>query len=116
MSVSISIHVLREEDDQNMGSESATGLKISIHVLREEDDARLFRPHRRRHISIHVLREEDDGMVASHSAHTISISIHVLREEDDGKVVQAGGTFWIFLSTSSARRTTYSSSAASCAT
>ena len=36
--VAISIHVLREEDDQNVNFSGEKTNSISIHVLREEDD------------------------------------------------------------------------------
>ena len=78
---------------------------ISIHVLREEDDLPFYGIHGIRvifqstssarrttivsggdldygAISIHVLREEDDG-VPSMRILDFTISIHVLREEDD---------------------------------
>ena len=103
--------------------------EISIHVLREEDDCRNpcsfchhknFYPrpprggrpvsqtvsHQCGYISIHVLREEDDGRSAGHGLPDLQISIHVLREEDDRRPSRASSDFLIFLSTSSARRTT----------
>ena len=58
-------------------------IKVSIHVLREEDDARQCRQHPKRGVSIHVLREEDDSF-RKFVEHHIPV----------------------FLSTSSARRTT----------
>ena len=79
-------------------------------------------------ISIHVLREEDDGPSRSREDHCHRISIHVLREEDDVLSSDSGAgirnfyprpprggrrlksspvpTRRVFLSTSSARRTT----------
>ena len=57
-------------------------------------------------ISIHVLREEDDVYKPTASCDKIAISIHVLREEDDLVLILAGLAAGIFLSTSSARRTT----------
>ena len=78
----ISIHVLREEDDdfllvgdderENFNPRPPRGgrlvffehgapdINISIHVLREEDDGRLNANWQAYNISIHVLREEDD--------------------------------------------------------
>ena len=123
----ISIHVLREEDDfkRRVGGER---VDISIHVLREEDDrdaplARgrpskfLSTSSARRttlvldvrslqlHISIHVLREEDDNDFRLRFSHFRYFyprpprggrrNLHILRRV--GRV---------FLSTSSARRTT----------
>ena len=41
----VSIHVLREEDDQEVSRANHTALQISIHVLREEDDALMHHPH-----------------------------------------------------------------------
>ena len=101
---SISIHVLREEDDDSAPHPGAVG-GISIHVLREEDDAGVRRCARHQRISIHVLREEDDAVnlipcdmrmlfqstssarrtTRNHPAAESGrhISIHVLREEDD---------------------------------
>ena len=57
-------------------------------------------------ISIHVLREEDDRGTRRRSARRRSISIHVLREEDDSWLSPSSAQRSIFLSTSSARRTT----------
>ena len=56
--------------------------RISIHVLREEDDDRPAWYHHGREISIHVLREEDDAD-PRRTITALVISIHVLREEDD---------------------------------
>ena len=55
----ISIHVLRVEDDGNVGFKSITCC-ISIHVLRVEDDEALLAAMPACVISIHVLRVEDD--------------------------------------------------------
>ena len=57
--VPISIHVLREEDDE-VAKDNDPKNAISIHVLREEDDESGHGTDRKRPISIHVLREEDD--------------------------------------------------------
>ena len=56
---------------------------ISIHVLREEDDEGLFGWLWELLISIHVLREEDDVLRTISPPNKLDISIHVLREEDD---------------------------------
>ena len=79
----ISIHVLRVEDD--LSSLLCDGvLVISIHVLRVEDDSRLsIVPPCLPEISIHVLRVEDDVFTAEEFAPLYDISIHVLRVEDD---------------------------------
>ena len=105
-SQSISIHVLREEDDVTRKSALPAPWRISIHVLREEDDGDPLHRPRQRGISIHVLREEDDrhGTTSGcrpryfnprpprggrHVCNYMDempdciISIHVLREEDD---------------------------------
>ena len=103
---SISIHVLREEDDDVLIVIERRPCDISIHVLREEDDAGMIdqvtmdlyfypRPPR---------GGRRDKAVFERSAHRISI--HVLREEDDRRPSRASSDFLIFLSTSSARRTT----------
>ena len=55
----ISIHVLREEDDEGRRVDGIIDI-ISIHVLREEDDYRRKPRDCAVYISIHVLREEDD--------------------------------------------------------
>ena len=57
-------------------------------------------------ISIHVLREEDDYIFAV-SLRDTQISIHVLREEDDSILFLPASPSSKFLSTSSARRTTF---------
>ena len=57
-------------------------------------------------ISIHVLREEDDSKWYDATKSYSYISIHVLREEDDEIGLGAFTAAGIFLSTSSARRTT----------
>ena len=101
----ISIHVLREEDDNSWNLRFLHSC-ISIHVLREEDDG-LFQQlvgvnraflstssarrttsavagnHHVYQISIHVLREEDDEQNRQRFNDHHRISIHVLREEDD---------------------------------
>ena len=56
---------------------------ISIHVLRVEDDTKTTAATEHVIISIHVLRVEDDQVGAFHRGHCASISIHVLRVEDD---------------------------------
>ena len=105
LTYTISIHVLREEDDALKICRQLR-VTISIHVLREEDDGsrspprtsqRLFLStssarrttcipplHQPRDaISIHVLREEDDLGASRLVSGVTNISIHVLREEDD---------------------------------
>ena len=103
--LSISIHVLREEDDTSIRA-SACMRYISIHVLREEDDASSVpvlmklanfypRPPRggrppmlRNHLSSLVNFYPRPPRGGRHVVHAvfvqlIGISIHVLREEDD---------------------------------
>ena len=149
--LSISIHVLREEDDYKVPLLARRFDCISIHVLREEDDtacsdisgvglrflstssARRTTPYSQvaqlgiinfyprpprggRHrlaetlprffcISIHVLREEDDHR----NVHRIKVQIYFYPRPPRGGR-QAGGDVVVpvgqFLSTSSARRTT----------
>ena len=105
VSVSISIHALREEGDAIDGHGLRGTNRISIHALREEgdplpaDNAPAFgnfypRPPRggrllgipeflhQRIISIHALREEGDRQ-ARYGQAQCSISIHALREEGD---------------------------------
>ena len=79
---------------------------ISIHVLREEDDDRdVYEQDYTVLISIHVLREEDD-LILLLWRFCVIISIHVLREEDDRSLQVRSYRGALFLSTSSARRTT----------
>ena len=105
MGYCISIHVLREEDDDKIAPYSFM-VKISIHVLREEDDAP-YSQHRGE-ISLHFYprpprggrRSVESGFPwAPHfyprpprggrlthellDIEQVLISIHVLREEDD---------------------------------
>ena len=56
---SISIHVLRVEDDV-LPRHGVLVCRISIHVLRVEDDAHTPSKYVICEISIHVLRVEDD--------------------------------------------------------
>ena len=81
------------------------GVGISIHVLREEDDLEIGKRLIEAQISIHVLREEDDDLGHVLSSYR-AISIHVLREEDDWVFQVFLFAPVLFLSTSSARRTT----------
>ena len=57
---------------------------ISIHVLRVEDDSREVKHYATDFISIHVLRVEDDTLTIASDTGSQAISIHVLRVEDDG--------------------------------
>ena len=79
----ISIHVLREEDDNYFSEVIDVNDRISIHVLREEDDNALCGL---------ILKEEEFQSTSSarrttatlrRSLNIGNISIHVLREEDD---------------------------------
>ena len=118
LTYTISIHVLREEDDALKICRQLR-VTISIHVLREEDDGsrspprtsqRLFLStssarrttcipplHQPRDaISIHVLREEDDLGASRLVSGVTNISIHVLREEDDGSKRYKADNFLYF--------------------
>ena len=127
VSVSISIHALREEGDsspifkkvailnfyprpprggrRNIHGKFLKAGHISIHALREEGDVLVPLHGSTQSISIHALREEGDSR-----RHTfivfVQISIHALREEGDldpsAETVYRGQ----FLSTPSARRAT----------
>ena len=80
--------------------------EVSIHVLREEDDRVEYRGSGWNcHVSIHVLREEDDYINTALDSGCFIVSIHVLREEDDN-LQNLFVACYVFLSTSSARRTT----------
>ena len=61
VTMSISIHALREEGDRRLGAAAQVGEGISIHALREEGDAGPAFPRCRPAISIHALREEGDA-------------------------------------------------------
>ena len=79
---------------------------ISIHVLREEDDlAELSAPAHTNHFYPRPPRGGRQALVLGKLLE-LDISIHVLREEDDRQYGAAGSRFQTFLSTSSARRTT----------
>ena len=125
---SISIHVLREEDDLHYSTKSAKS-RISIHVLREEDDHRALavRADLNAFLSTSSARRTTyiEEAVVVRNAHFyprpprggrlqtavwdpkhLTISIHVLREEDDPEIACTRDICCSFLSTSSARRTT----------
>ena len=84
---------------------TADPCSISIHVLRVEDDPADITTHHSIFISIHVLRVEDD-FVREVSACGGGISIHVLRVEDDFSLPVWLRSSVIFQSTSSVWRTT----------
>ena len=102
----ISIHVLREEDDQAArGQRHRSG--ISIHVLREEDDVRQGPLTLNGPIFLSTSSARRTTIPQNRGGGGVAISIHVLREEDDELLVRAARIiFGEFLSTSSARRTT----------
>ena len=103
----ISIHVLREEDDERQPAVILIGRRISIHVLREEDDPRACRSARRPRWHFYPRPPRGGRLDARGLGEIIRrISIHVLREEDDAAVIIAHRLRYRFLSTSSARRTT----------
>ena len=129
VTVVISIHVLREEDDRQKfallilpfyfnprpprgGRRSSAPPAQSTPRFQSTSSARrttafLAPITVRAEISIHVLREEDDNGFCK-SCKSRVISIHVLREEDDCVVLDVLGVVGVFQSTSSARRTTKS--------
>ena len=81
--LSISIHVLREEDDQGKkGDTGPQGPFLSTSSARRTTTL-LSGGELTLGISIHVLREEDDETEELRKAFEESISIHDLREEDD---------------------------------
>ena len=82
--ISISIHALREEGDQDF-TEAPQNLAISIHALREEGDILWKNFKRFMGISIHALREEGDLHRDAELKPSMDISIHALREEGDGR-------------------------------
>ena len=102
----ISIHVLREEDDNLRENQQVGGRPISIHVLREEDDCASMccRSDSSAFQSTSSARRTTSPLPAPET--TQGISIHVLREEDDGTCTICDWNFNRFQSTSSARRTT----------
>ena len=82
---------------------------ISIHVLREEDDNSIWLSY---HAQLYFYPRPPRGgrqALVLGKLLELDISIHVLREEDDRQYGAAGSRFQTFLSTSSARRTTCSS-------
>ena len=112
-----------------MAATSSSVYSISIHVLRVEDDLCIAwtlsgvvnfnprppcggrqspvpPPEKGQEISIHVLRVEDDPPMAATSSSVYSISIHVLRVEDDTKRKVSLCITKSFQSTSSVWRTT----------
>ena len=106
LTITISIHALREEGDSVAYSMAGTPPQISIHALREEGDAHsspacLFgskfnpRPPRGGRQTVRI-RAEAFGI----------ISIHALREEGDRCYRFSSGFRDLFQSTPSARRAT----------
>ncbi len=83
---------------------------ISIHALREEgDSAKKYNSAEAAAISIHALREEGDGDYFGLPTNIGNISIHALREEGDlTPLLFLLVFFFLFLSTPSARRATFS--------
>ena len=64
-------------------------LSISIHALREEGDEDAHGNYMTEQISIHALREEGDPVIPLKLCGLVEISIHALREEGD-QVCHAG--------------------------
>ena len=102
----ISIHALREEGDRPVRVGDLSDIEISIHALREEGDMPIMYQARDCGISIHALREEGDTLAGKLHEPPPRISIHALREEGDSASRQGSNSFWVFLSTPSARRAT----------
>ena len=100
----ISIHALREEDDQAAGRLDPHP-EISIHALRGEGDSGRTSPAPRYHISIHALREEGDNSAGYFAGFPVNF---YPRPPRGGRRLSVQTTFElaIFLSTPSARRAT----------
>ena len=81
-------------------------LSISIHALREEGDEDAHGNYMTEQISIHALREEGDPVIPLKLCGLVEISIHALREEGDVVPLDAQPVYLLFLSTPSARRAT----------
>ena len=105
----ISIHVLREEDDQRPAPILALS-GISIHVLREEDDRSNVKTLEGIIKFLSTSSARRTTRIRSPERPGTDISIHVLREEDDLTQSVTPRATAAFLSTSSARRTTGCSS------
>ena len=85
------------------------GLFLSTSSARRTTHADVY-ASKMRLVSIHVLREEDDMTPRRYEVGGL-VSIHVLREEDDANWRWLDFDTPMFLSTSSARRTTAYNSA-----
>ena len=81
-------------------------LSISIHALREEGDEDAHGNYMTEQISIHALREEGDPVIPLKLCGLVEFSIHALREEGDVVPLDAQPVYLLFLSTPSARRAT----------
>ena len=81
-------------------------LSISIHALRAEGDEDAHGNYMTEQISIHALREEGDPVIPLKLCGLVEISIHALREEGDVVPLDAQPVYLLFLSTPSARRAT----------
>ena len=104
---SISIHVLREEDDRRAVSAASSDIDISIHVLREEDDYQF--------IDQHIIRwnfyprPPRGGRRNPPTVH-ITLCLRFLSTSSARRTTSGGTRRHAkggFLSTSSARRTTF---------
>ena len=97
MTEQISIHALREEGDPVIPLKLCGLVEISIHALREEGDEDAHGNYMTEQISIHALREEGDTRAAAR-AEAKAISIHAQLKKRQ--------TIREFLSTPSSRRAT----------
>ena len=107
MFLNISIHALREEGDISTSSRTGKFRYFYPRPPRGGRQRRMNHAELGRGISIHALREEGDPETWRVSGMT-KISIHALREEGDDDAPEVTPPTWIFLSTPSARRATWS--------
>ena len=106
MTITISIHALREEGDTTPTVSLSSGKRfLSTPSARRATKVPAIRQLRIA-ISIHALREEGDDPVRRMPWKNRSISIHALREEGDRVVHRRRYVTETFLSTPSARRAT----------
>ena len=83
VTMSISIHALREEGDRRLGAAAQVGEGISIHALREEGDRKsdFYTAPASTFLSTPSARRATSGCRCR--PQTMRISIHALREEGD---------------------------------
>ena len=61
-------------EDDNVVDVTFTTMSISIHILRVEDDKQIYRDSDVAEISIHILRVEDDSKNSQNNANPKAIS------------------------------------------